>query len=105
MVALRSVASRRACRASDPVRVCVTPYAPFVMSTLFATGNGTLPGPLPLSVLNSAQLLPDGLHDPRSPSFGITGFDIDYTCVRRVRAAGLRRAVRWAVRVVVVPGA
>jgi hypothetical protein len=50
------------------------------MSSIYAAGNATLPGPVPLDTLNSALMVADGVHDPRAPSFQLTGFDIDHTC-------------------------
>jgi ABC-type amino acid transport substrate-binding protein len=58
--------------------VCVTPYAPFIMWSGWSQGNATLPGPVPLRTLNSAAVIQDGVYDPKSASFALTGFDIDY---------------------------
>jgi hypothetical protein len=58
------------------VRVCVTPYAPFIMPVIYATGNATLAGPIPIDMLNDAGLVPDGEYDPSSASFPLTGYDV-----------------------------
>jgi ABC-type amino acid transport substrate-binding protein len=60
------------------VRVCVTPYAPFIMWADWSQGNATLAGPVPLRTLNSAAVISDGVYDPKAPAFALSGFDIDY---------------------------
>ncbi len=82
------------------VRVCVVgSYAPFVMTSIYKTGNDTLSGPVPFDILDS--LLPAGLsQSPDDRDFQLAGFDIDYRCATCLHEAptGVCAAERAAQR-------
>lgn len=57
------------------------------MNIIYASGNGTIPGPVPMEELDA--ILPDGVYDPLQPDFPLTGFDVEYATLVLTQMLGL----------------